>query len=113
MSKPSQSPMISRFRTVGDLVYTSGVTGAPGDVPTQIRTCFEKLKQILDEAGASLDTVLKATIYLTDLEDRSRYLNDIWREYFPVNPPGRTCVQAGLGENVKVEIEFIAAKKRQ
>jgi 2-iminobutanoate/2-iminopropanoate deaminase len=105
--------MNSRFRTVGDIVYTSGVTGAPGDVPTQIRNCFEKLKQILVESGASLDTVLKATVYLADLEDRSKYLNDIWREYFPTNPPGRTCVEVGLGENVKVEIEFIAAKKHQ
>jgi 2-iminobutanoate/2-iminopropanoate deaminase len=107
-----QPPLISRFKIAGDTIYTSGTTGAPGDVPTQIRKSFEKLKQVLEEAGGSFETVVKATVYLADLNDRERYLNSIWREYFPVNPPGRTTLEVGLGGDIKVEIEMIATKKR-
>jgi len=94
---------------VGNLIYTSGVTAKPGDVPTQIRNCFEKLRAILDEAGSNFDNVLKVTIYLTDLSDREKYLNEIWNEYFGKNPPGRTTVEAGLGSDTFVEIEMVAS----
>jgi len=108
----SQRPIISPYRVVGNLVITSGVVERTGDTPTQIRGCMEKLKQNLAKAGASFDTVIKMTIYLADLSDREKYLNDIWREYFPVNPPCRTTVEAGLGPDTRVEIEAIAYKKQ-
>ena len=100
---------IASYRKVGNLIYSSGVTAKPGDVPTQIRNCFEKLKAVLAEAGSSFDKVLKVTIYLTDLSDREKYLNEIWNEYFAKNPPGRTTVQAGLGPDTYVEIEMVAS----
>lgn len=72
---------------------------------------MEKLKKVLSEAGASMDSVIKATVYLVDLEDRQRYLNDIWREYFPSNPPCRTALQVALFADARVEIEMVAVKK--
>jgi enamine deaminase RidA (YjgF/YER057c/UK114 family) len=106
-----QPPKMSRFKKVGDLVYTSGVTGQPGDVPTQIRNVFQKLKSILDEAGSSFDKVLKVNIYLSDLSYREQYLNKIWNEYFGniESPPGRTTVEVGLGPEIYVEIEMVAS----
>jgi len=106
-----QPPKMSRFRKIGSTVYTSGVTAKPGDVPTQIRNTFEKLKAILQEAGTSFDRVVKVNIYLSDLSFREQYLNQIWNEYFgnQQSPPSRTTVEAGLGADVFVEIEMIAS----
>jgi|TARA_B100001750_G_scaffold209032_1_gene188465 enamine deaminase RidA (YjgF/YER057c/UK114 family) len=103
--------ILSNYREASGIIYTSGATSAPGDAPTQIRGCFEKLKAILEEAGSSFDNVLKVNVYLVNLDDRTPYLNPIWKEYFPTNPPARTTVQAGLGGEVTVEIEMVAAKK--
>jgi 2-iminobutanoate/2-iminopropanoate deaminase len=105
-----QSPKMSRFKKVGNLVYTSGVTGKPGDVPAQIRNVFEKLKAVLQEAGSSFDKVIKVNIYLSDLNYREQYLNQIWNDYFGnlESPPSRTTVESGLGSEVYVEIEMVA-----
>jgi 2-iminobutanoate/2-iminopropanoate deaminase len=107
----AQPAKMSRYKKIGNVVYTSGVTGKPGDVPTQIRNCFEKLKAVLQEAGSSFDNIAKVTIYLSDLNFREQYLNDIWNEYFgrSASPPARTTVEAGLGPEVYVEIEMIAS----
>jgi 2-iminobutanoate/2-iminopropanoate deaminase len=106
-----QPPKMSRFRKIGNTVITSGVTAKPGDVPTQIRNCFEKLKGVLQDAGSSFDKVVKVNIYLSDLSFREQFLNPIWNEYFGgmESPPSRTTVEAGLGPDVFVEIEMIAS----
>ena len=93
---------------ISQLVFTSGITGKPGDAETQIRNTLTKLKSILEEAGTSFENVVKATVYLTNLEDREHYLNKIWRETFPKNSPARTCVQVCLSPETLVEIEMIA-----
>jgi 2-iminobutanoate/2-iminopropanoate deaminase len=103
----SQS-VIGRAVKVGNLVFLSGMTGAPGDPGTQIRNIFGKISKTLEEAGSSLENVVNATVYLTDLNDRPKYLNPIWKEFFPVNPPTRTCIQAGLNPPAVAEITVIA-----
>ncbi len=100
--------LISDYVIVGNLVFTSGMTGGPGDVETQIKNTFEKLRKTLKQAGTSFENVVKANVYLADISDRKRYLNDLWRQNFPDNPPARTCVQAGMDPGVAVEIEMIA-----
>jgi 2-iminobutanoate/2-iminopropanoate deaminase len=107
----SQPPKMSRYRKVGNMVYTSGVLDKNGDVPTQIRSSFEKLKVILQEAGTSFDKVVKVNIYLSDLNYREQYLNAIWNEYFGAmeSAPSRTTVEVGLGAGVYVEIEIVAS----
>ncbi len=101
-------PLISRFVKAGNLLFLAGFTAKGEDVETQIKNVFERIKSTLEEAGSSMENVVKATVYLTDLNDRGVYLNDLWREYFPDNPPARTCVQAGLAPGTYVEIETIA-----
>ena len=103
-----QKPLIRRFVRVGNLIFLSGMTGGPGDVATQIRNTFEKIKTTLESAGSSMANVVKATVYLTDLRNRELYFNNLWREYFPDDPPARTCVEAGLAPGTHVEIETIA-----
>ena len=93
---------------IGDLVFTSGMSGGTGDVETQIRTSLGKLEAALNEAGTSFENVVKATVYLADLNDRPKYLNPIWKETFGENRPSRTCIEASLGLGVAVEIELIA-----
>jgi len=104
----SPGDLVSGAVVVGDLVFTAGMTGDSGDTGTQIRTIFKNMKEVLEKAGSSLENVVKATVYLVDLSDREKYLNKIWKEMFPKNPPARTTVQAGLAGNTKVEIEVIA-----
>ena len=111
VKKSADVPVLTPVKIVGEIVYTSGSATSTGDTPTQIRFCLEQLKERLESAGASLETVDKATIYLSEMSDREKYLNKIWREYFPTNPPCRTTVQVGLGPNTKVEIEMIAHRK--
>ena len=98
---------------VGDLVFTSGITGEPGDAETQIRNTVAKLRAALEAHGSSLENVIKGNVYLTDLDDRERYLNRVWKETFGEKSPARTCVQAGLAPGIAVEIEFIAVAKRK
>ena len=92
---------------VGNLVFTSGRTGGEGDIDFQIRSCMAKLEATLQGAGTSFENIVKATVYLSDLSYRPKYLNPIWNEIFKDNMPSRTCIEAGLG-GADVEIEMIA-----
>ena len=92
---------------VGNLLFTSGRTGGEGDIESQIRSCMTKLEATLKEAGTSFENVVKATVYLSDLTYRPKYLNPIWNEVFGDKKPSRTCIEAGLG-GADVEIEMIA-----
>lgn len=99
--------LISGANVIGNLVFTKGTTGKKGDTETQIIKAFQRLQELLEKSGTSMDNVLKATVFLADLSDKS-ILNGIWKEYFPNNPPSRTCIQVGLGEGIKIEMEMIA-----
>jgi 2-iminobutanoate/2-iminopropanoate deaminase len=99
------------------LVFLSGqipldpATGAivEGGIEEQTVRVLENLKAVLEAAGATLDSVLKTTIYVKDLGDFAK-VNEIYGRYFPANPPARATVEvARLPRDVKVEIEAIAA----
>lgn len=101
-------PLISRVRKAGNLLFLSGMTGDGDDTETQTRNIFEKIKKTLDEAGTSMEDVVSATVYLIDVNDRPEFFNPIWCEYFPENPPTRTCIQVGLAPPMKVEVTVVA-----
>jgi len=76
----------------------------------EVRQVFENIIAVLGDCGASLAHVVKATVYLADMEKFGE-LNEIYGEYFPKDPPARTCFQAGkLPMGVSVEIEVIATQ---
>ncbi len=100
---------ISRTKVAGNLLFLTGLTGDGEGIEAQTRSLFEKMKKTLEENGLSMKDVVNGTVYLTDINDRPTHFNPIWKEYFPKDPPTRTCVQiASLGPQKKVEVTVIA-----
>jgi 2-iminobutanoate/2-iminopropanoate deaminase len=83
------------------------------DVRRQTKRVMDNLAAILETAGSTLSRCVKATIYLTDLNDFDD-VNDVYGSYFEdTTPPARACVQvAALPRGAKVEIELVAQAKR-
>jgi len=102
----------------GRTVYVSGqvsldaagkVVGA-GDVATQARQVFENLKTVLAAANATLEDVVKITVFMTDLLTGLSAFRKLRNEYFPKDPPASSLVQvAGLVlPELLIEIEAVA-----
>ena len=102
---------------VGDFVYTSGqipLNTVTGELVTDIKLAtkqsMENIKAILEEAGTSLNNVVKTSIFLKDLNDFEA-VNEVYGTYFIENKPARSCVQvAKLPKDAVIEIEAIAVK---
>ena len=102
---------------VGDFVYTSGqipLNPVTGELVTDIKLAtkqsMENIKAILEEAGTSLNNVVKTSIFLKDLNDFEA-VNEVYGTYFIENKPARSCVQvAKLPKDAVIEIEAIAVK---
>jgi 2-iminobutanoate/2-iminopropanoate deaminase len=108
-------PYSQAIRT-GDLVFASGqvaldpATGelVEGGVEEQTRQVLANLSAVLEAAGTTLDRVVRATVYLTDLGDFAR-VNAIYAEWFREAPPARVCVEVSrLPKESLVEIDAIA-----
>jgi 2-iminobutanoate/2-iminopropanoate deaminase len=101
---------------MGNLVFASGqipLHPQTGEIvgetaAEQARQVLENLQAVLQAAGASLQHVVKTTIFLTDLSQFAA-VNAVYAEFFPENPPARSTVQvAALPRGAQVEIEAIA-----
>ncbi|ERK28249.1 MULTISPECIES: RidA family protein [Clostridium] len=100
---------------IGNLVYTSGqiplnpIDGSmPSSIEDQTKQSLENCKAILEEAGTSLDNVIKTTVFLADMNDFVK-MNEVYSTYFSANPPARSAVQvAKLPKDAQIEIEMIA-----
>jgi reactive intermediate/imine deaminase len=80
-----------------------------GDFEAQVRRVFDNLKAIVTAAGASLDDVVKASVFLTDLSHFA-LVNKIMAEYFREPYPARAAVGvAALPRGAQVEVECIVA----
>ncbi len=78
------------------------------DIKLQTRYIMENLKRTLAAAGSSLEAVVKAQVFLTDLADFAAF-DEVWRAYFPVPPPRTTVGTSGLLiKDTLVEIDLIA-----
>lgn len=79
-----------------------------GDVGAQTEQVFRNLKAVLEEGGASLERVVKTTVFLADMGD-FQAMNQVYAAHFGDHRPARATVEAGgLPKNVSVEIECIA-----
>ena len=100
----------------GHFIYTAGQLGldpatndlVAGGVEAETRRALLNLQAILEAAGASLDGVVKTTVFLKDMNDFQK-MNGIYGEFFKSDPPARSAVQvAALPKGGNVEIEAVA-----
>ena len=118
-SPPPLAPY-SPAAKAGNAVYVSGtlaldsegkLVGA-GDVKAQTRQVLETIKSVLEAAGGSLKDVTFNHIFLADMITYAD-MNEVYREYFPTNPPARYCICADLVKpEFLVEIASIAHLSR-
>lgn len=77
-------------------------------VEDQTRQAITNLRQVLEAAGSGLGKVVKATVFISDMNDFAA-VNGVYAELFGDAKPARSCVQvARLPKDVKIEIEAIA-----
>ncbi len=80
-----------------------------GDVGEQTERVLRNLSAVLEAAGASLQSVVKTTVFLKDMEDFAA-MNEVYGRFFGEHRPARSTVQAArLPRDVRVEIEAVAA----
>ncbi len=78
------------------------------DIATQTRQVIENIKAVLTAGGASLDDVVKTTVFLQSMGDFAQ-MNEIYKQFFGESAPARSTVEvAKLPKNALVEIESIA-----
>ena len=111
-------PYSQAIRT-GNLLFTSGqlpmdpVSGqlAAGTIEQQTEQVLKNVKAVLEAAGSGLDSVVKTTVFVKNMDDFAR-MNAVYAKFFPANPPARSCVEvARLPKDAFVEIEVIAFVK--
>ena len=94
--------------TSGQIPLTAAGTLVEGGIAEQTRQVLDNLKAVLEEAGASLEQVVKTTVFLQDMNDFAE-MNAVYAEYFQEPYPARSTVQvARLPRDVRVEIEVLA-----
>ena len=113
---PFQGAPYSQAITANGLVFVSGQLGlhpgestmVDGGITPQTEQVFANLRAILEEAGSSLDQLVKTTVYLQNLDDFGA-MNDVYSKYVGNTPPARATVEvAKLPSGSLVEIEAIA-----
>ena len=104
---------------VGNIVYTSGqipldpATGAfvEGGIKEQTRQALTNIKAILEEAGTSMDNVVKTTVFMANMDDFAD-MNAVYAEFFTEPYPARSAVAVKtLPKGASIEIEVIAEAK--
>lgn len=111
-------PIFSHATIYQGLIHVSCIQGfVPGtfefpspDAKAQAQQVLQNLKTVLEQAGSSLDRVLKLTIFFTDMQKDFAAVNEMINRYFPENPPARSSIGvAELPRNAKVVMECTAA----
>ncbi|MDM5314414.1 RidA family protein [Fictibacillus sp. b24] len=99
------------FFSSGQIPLTKEGVMVEGDVKEQTHQVFRNLQAVLKEAGSSLDQVVKATVFISDMNEFAE-INEVYGQYFNDHKPARSCVEvARLPKDAKVEIEVIALTK--
>lgn len=115
-------------KRVGNLLFLSGVgprekgtkiipgvtldeTGniASYDIEKQVRSVFNNIKNILEDAGSCWENMVDVTVYLTNMKDDFPTYNKLWAEYFAIDPPCRTTLEINcLPTPIAIELKVIA-----
>lgn len=105
----------------GDLVFVSGQLGndlsstdwkpVNGGIKAQTRAVLEQIEAILAAGGCKMSDVLKTTCYLVDRERDYAGFNEVYREFFPSQPPARVTIEVSkLAPGFIIEIDAIARR---
>ena len=114
---PSAIGPYSQANQLGNLLFTSGqipldptsMEIVEGGITEQTEQVMKNLMAVLNEAGASAESVVKTTCFINDMNDFVAF-NAVYGTYFPDSAPARSCVEvARLPKDVLVEVEAIAA----
>ncbi|WP_352420100.1 RidA family protein [Proteiniborus sp.] len=106
----------SQAITVGNMLFTSGQLGintetgsiVDGTIQDETRQSLNNLKAVLEAAGATLNDVVKTTVFIKDM-NQFGLINEVYGEFFSDHKPARSCVEvARLPKDGNVEIEAIA-----
>lgn len=115
-------------RRVGEFLFLSGVgprergtRNIPGveldaegrienyDIEKQVRSVFQNVRWILEEAGSSWEKIVDVTVFLTNMKDDFPIYNKLWKEYFQTDPPCRTTLEINcLPTPIAIELKVIA-----
>ncbi len=108
--RPEKPPLFSPVVSYGNLVFVSGI-GAhfEGDIKAHTKHVLDEIQKKLEEAGSSMEKVLKVNVYLNDLKDYAG-MNEVFLGRFGPEPGVRTTVApaGGIPGNSLVEIDCIA-----
>lgn len=105
----------------GNVYYFAGKIGvtdstralASGRTGAETRNVLEAFRTLFAEQGLALGDAVQATVYLADIADYDE-MNRVYAEYFPADPPAReTVAVSGIVSGARVEISFIAVRKRR
>lgn len=113
---PAAAGPYSQAVRAGQMVYTAGqipmepTTGkvVTGGISAQAEQALRNVQAVLEAAGASLDHVVKTTVFLQDMNEFDE-MNETYSRFFSHNPPARTTVEvAALPLGVRIEVEAVA-----
>jgi enamine deaminase RidA (YjgF/YER057c/UK114 family) len=107
---PEKPPLFNGVVSYGNLLFIAGI-GAhfEGDIKAHTKHVLDEIQKRLEEAGSSMEKVLKVNVYLNDLKDYKE-MNEVFLGRFGLEPPVRTTIAAagGIPGNSLVEIDCIA-----
>ncbi|MBI2002655.1 MAG: hypothetical protein A3G35_04545 [candidate division NC10 bacterium RIFCSPLOWO2_12_FULL_66_18] len=106
----SQATLAGNLLFIGGAVATNerGEIVGKGDIRTQTRQVLENIKALVETAGGTMRDVTRTTVYLTDLANYAG-MNEVYRTYFPIEPPARATVRVDLANpDFLIEIEATA-----
>lgn len=115
---PPPAGAYSQSVRIGDLIAVSGQGGidpvtnelVDGGFEPQMDQTFANIEAALSASGASLDDVLKVTVYLTTPGDFPA-MNDRYAQYWQGDPPARTTVSVVLSPGLLIEVDVLAVKQ--
>jgi reactive intermediate/imine deaminase len=114
MSRNLNLPLSPAIRA-GEFIFVSGMVASDpatgermhGTVAAETRQILAAMAQVLESAGSSLAKAVKVNVLIYSMLEYNN-MNEVYREFFPVDPPARTVCGAKLCGGSKVEIECVA-----
>jgi 2-iminobutanoate/2-iminopropanoate deaminase len=108
---------LSSIVEVGNTIYLAGMLGtgadgqlAAGGIEAETKQSMENIRAALARVGATMDDVVKCTVFLADMAERDK-MNAVYTTYFPKHKPARSAVGVnGLARDARVEVECLAVR---